>query len=80
MNLARKYGPIAGKLSIGQYCPPACYELAGKHFELVMDTGDDSGDAVLNFLDETKIEWSIKGTGRLKTKTIPGFLTWNKAL
>lgn len=67
MNLAEKYGPIAGKLSIGQYCPPACYELAGKRFECVMDTGEDTGDAVLNFLGETQVEWSIKGTDELKT-------------
>jgi hypothetical protein len=67
MNLAKKYGPIAGKLSIGQYCPPACYELAGKRIDLVMDTGEDTGDAVLNFAGETQVEWSIKGTGGLKT-------------
>jgi len=67
MNLAKKYGPIAGRLSMGQYCPPACYELAGKRFELVMDTGDDTGDAVLNFLDKTQVEWSIKGKNGLKT-------------
>ena len=66
MNLAEKYGPIAAKLSIAQYCPPACYELAGKRFELVMDTGEDTGDAILNFLDETQVEWSIKGTDNLK--------------
>jgi hypothetical protein len=67
MNLAEKYGPIAGKLSIGQYCPPACYELAGKCIDLVMDTGEDTGDAVLNFVGETQVEWSIKGTDGLKT-------------
>ncbi len=68
MNLAKKYGPIAGKLSISQYCPPACYELAGKRFDLVMDTGEDAGDAVLNFIDETKVEWGIKGADGLKTE------------
>jgi hypothetical protein len=47
MNLAKKYGPIAANLSIGQYSPPACYELAGKRFDLVMDIGYDTGDAVL---------------------------------
>ena len=66
MNLAKKYGPIAGKLSIGQYCPPACYELAGKRFDLAMDTGYDTGDAVLNFIDETQVEWSIKSTDKQK--------------
>ena len=55
MNLAKKYGPVASKFSIGQYCPPACYELAGKRFELVMDTGEDTGDAVLNFPGETEL-------------------------
>ena len=67
MNLAEKYGTIASKLSIRQFCPPACYELSGKRFELVMDTGDDTGDAVLNFVEETQVEWSIKGTDELKT-------------
>ena len=66
MNLAEKYGPIAGGLSIGQYCPPACFELAGKRFDFVLDSGDDAGDAVLNFIDETQVEWSIKGGDTLK--------------
>ena len=67
MNLAKKYGSIAARLSIGQYCPPACYELAGKRIELVMDTGEDTGDAVLNFTGETQVEWSIKGTDEFIT-------------
>jgi len=65
-NLAEKYGPIAGGLSIGQYCPPLCFELAGKTFELKMDYGEDTGDAVLKFIDETKVEWSIKSSGASK--------------
>ena len=67
MNLAKKYGPIASKLSIGQYWTPTCYELAGKRFDFVMETGEDSGDAVLNFVGQTQVEWSIKGTDELKT-------------
>lgn len=67
MDLAKKYGPIAGKLSIGQYCPPRCFELAGKRFDIVMDTGEDTGDAFLNFIDETQVEWSIRGGSRQKT-------------
>lgn len=67
MDLVKKYAPIAAGLSIGQYCPPACFELAGKRFEFVMDTGENAGDAVLNFLDETQLEWSIMGGDALKT-------------
>ena len=67
MNLAKKYGPVAANLSIGQYCPPACYELAGKSFQFVMDTGEDTGDAVLTFSGETQVEWGIKGSEGLKT-------------
>lgn len=32
-----------------------------------MDTGENTGDAVLNFVGETQVEWGIKGTGGLKT-------------
>jgi len=69
MNLAEKYGPSASALSINQYCPPRCFELAGQRFDLVMDTGADTGDAVLNFVDETHVEWSIKGGTELKLET-----------
>ncbi|SHI13309.1 Molybdenum cofactor biosynthesis protein F [Sporobacter termitidis DSM 10068] len=68
MDLVKKYGPIAGGLSIGQYCPPACFELAGKRLELVLDTGEDTGGAVLNFLDETQLEWSIRDGGEAKAE------------
>ena len=30
MNLSEKYDAKAAGLSIGQYCPPRCFELAGK--------------------------------------------------
>ena len=66
MDLVKKYAPVAGGLSIGQYCPPKCFELAGKRFELVLDTGEDTGNAVLNFLDETQVEWSVKNGRKLK--------------
>ena len=65
MNLMEKYGPEATKLSIGQYCPPKCFELAGKKFDICIDTGDVTGDAILNFIDGTKVEWSIKSSGIL---------------
>jgi hypothetical protein len=68
MNLIEKYGPVAQSLSISQYCPPRCFELAGKRFEFVMDTGEDAGDAVLDFVSETEVEWSIRG-GAPKTDT-----------
>ena len=67
MDLVKKYGPIAGGLSISQYCPPACFELAGKRFDFVMDTGEHAGGAILNFLNETEVEWSVMGGGALKT-------------
>jgi hypothetical protein len=66
MDLVKKFAPAASGLSISQYCPPACFELAGKRFELVLDTGENTGDAVLRFIDETSLEWSLVG-GALKT-------------
>lgn len=67
MDLVKKYGPIAGNLSIGQYCPPRCFELAGKNFNFVLDTGEDTGVAALRFLDETRLEWSIRNSDNYKT-------------
>ncbi len=69
MNLAEKFGPSAAALSIGQYSPPKCFELSGRRFELVMDTGEDTGDAVLNFVDGETVEWGIKGGITLKSDT-----------
>lgn len=60
-NLAKEYAPKAGALSIGQYCPPLCFELAGKKFDLKMDYGENGGDYSLNFLDEKRVECVIKG-------------------
>jgi hypothetical protein len=68
MNLAKEYDQKAAALSIGQYTPPRCFELAGKRFEFVIDTAEETGDAVLNFVDETTVEWSIKGGTTLKAE------------
>ena len=64
MNLSEKYDPIAAGMSIGQYCPPRCFELAGKEFRFIMDTGEETGDIVLKFLDETKVEYSVQNGKR----------------
>lgn len=69
MDLAKKYGPIAASLSIGQYCPPRCFELAGKRFDCVMDTGEDAGDASLHFIDETHVAWRVKSGQMQKAET-----------
>ena len=66
MDLVKKYDQKAAALSISQYDPPRCFELAGKRFAFVLDTGEETGDAVLNFSDETTVEWSIRGDGTLK--------------
>ena len=44
--------------AIDQYCPPLCFELAGKRFELAMD---DGYAFCLNFTDGTSVEWSRAG-------------------
>ena len=64
MNLSEKYGPIANRLSIGQYCPPKCFELAGKEFKFIMDSGEETGDITLNFLDETTVAYSVQNGKR----------------
>jgi hypothetical protein len=61
MNLTEKYAPLAAGLSISQYCPPRCFELAGKRFDFVIDTNECTGDAYLKFTSETTVEWSIFG-------------------
>ena len=60
MNLSEKYGPIANRLSISQYCPPRVFELAGKNFKFIMDTGEQCGDVELEILDENNLNWSIE--------------------
>jgi len=64
MNLSEKFDAPAAGLSIGQYCPPRCFELAGKEFRFIMDTGEETGDIVLKFLDETKVEFSVQNGKR----------------
>jgi hypothetical protein len=67
VNLIEKYAANAAKLSIGQYCPPRCFELEGKRFDFVIDTGDETGDAVIHVLSETELEWSTRGGTQMKT-------------
>ncbi|MDR0491245.1 MAG: MoaF N-terminal domain-containing protein [Oscillospiraceae bacterium] len=61
-DLSKEYAQKAGALSIGQYCPPLCFELAGKKFDLKMDYGENGGDYSLDFKDEKTVKWSIKGS------------------
>ena len=53
----RKFRPQGGN-DIMQYCPPLCFELAGRKFELQMDNGYD---ILLNFIDGKSMEWSWVG-------------------
>lgn len=46
-------------MSISQYCPPLCFELAGKDFDLAMDDGYTT---LLRFEDEKTVSWSIAGS------------------
>ncbi len=62
MNLIEKYGPIAGKKSINQYCPPKCFELEGKEFKFVLDTGEEAGEYLLKVTGKTDLEWSFRGS------------------
>jgi hypothetical protein len=82
-NLAKEYSQRAGALSITQYCPPLSFELAGKRFNLKMDYGDNGGDYTLHFLDEKKVEWTIKGSAPrvdeyscLKSDDYTYFVSW----
>lgn len=69
-----------------QYVPPACYELEGKKFELLMD---DGYDIVLNFIDKETIEWNyvnkepstpqVDKYNCLKGDDLIYFVTWNLA-
>ncbi len=60
MNLAEKFGPIAARNSISQFTPPRCFELAGRTFDFVIDTGKESGDIHLELIDREKLTWSIR--------------------
>ena len=58
MDLMKKYGADAAKKSIRQYCPPRCYELMGRSFRFVVDTGEGAGVYTLNVTGKTTLEWS----------------------
>ena len=47
-----------GNVSIYQYLPPSCFELAGQTIKLIMD---DGYDFTLNFLDNETLEWNFAG-------------------
>lgn len=64
MNLYEKYEPLASKLSIRQYCPPKCFELSEKTFSFAMDSGEETGETVLNFVDDSKVVWSVQNGKR----------------
>ena len=64
MNLVEEYGPKAAKRSITQFCPPKCFELAGKEFKFIMDTGEETGDITLKFLNETKLGFDVQNEKR----------------
>lgn len=68
MDLIQKYSAIAGRKSINQYCPPRCYELAGKEFRFVVDTGEETGTYTLRVTGKDRLEWA-KGDGELKGET-----------
>jgi len=61
MNLYEKFAPIAGQKSISQFCPPRNFELAGKEFDFVIDTGKETGDIHLELVDENRINWCVLG-------------------
>ena len=68
MDLVEKYSAIAGKKSINQYCPPRCYELDGKEFRFVVDTGEETGLYTLRVTGKSSLEWS-RGDGAGKAET-----------
>ncbi|MBR5931140.1 MAG: MoaF N-terminal domain-containing protein [Lachnospiraceae bacterium] len=62
MNLMEKFGPLAAKESIRQFSQPRCYEFAGKEFNFVVDTGEETGHYQLRFIDKQQLEWSKEGS------------------
>ena len=62
MDLIKKYSSVAGRKSINQYCPPRCYELEGKEFRFVVDTGEETGTYTLRVTGKDRLEWA-KGDG-----------------
>ena len=61
MDLMQTYAERAGKDSIRQYCPPRCFELAGKTLRFVVDTGEGAGTYVLSFTGKSELTWSYEG-------------------
>ncbi|MBQ1515339.1 MAG: hypothetical protein IIZ51_05765 [Lachnospiraceae bacterium] len=61
MNLIEKCSAAAAARSINQYCPPRCFELAEKQFRFVIDTGEETGEYVLDFTDEEHLTWRKGG-------------------
>ena len=68
MDLIKKYSSVAGRKSINQYCPPRCYELEGKEFRFVVDTGEETGTYTLRVTGKDRLEWA-KGDGAMKGET-----------
>ena len=68
MNLIEKCSAAAAARSINQYCPPRCFELAEKQFRFVIDTGEETGEYVLDFTDEEHLTWR-KGGDEPKAET-----------
>ncbi|MBR2521529.1 MAG: hypothetical protein IKE61_00145 [Coriobacteriales bacterium] len=62
MDLIEKFGPVAAEKSINQYCPPKCFELAGREFRFVLDTGEEAGEYLLKIADGVELEWSFRGS------------------
>ena len=62
MDLMKRYSPVAAGKSINQYCPPRCFEFAGRTCIYVVDTGEDAGVYTLRFVDNTLLEWSKDGS------------------
>ena len=64
MNLVEEFGPKAAKRSITQFDAPKCFELSGKAFKFIMDTGEETGDITLKFLDEKKLSFDVQNEKR----------------
>ena len=60
MNLFEKYDSIALRGSISQFCPPRCFELAGKTIDFAIDCGLETGDIHLELVDRENVKWSIR--------------------
>ncbi len=58
MDLMKEYAPAVAEKSIAQFCPPRCFELAGKTYRFVIDTGEGTGVYTLRFTGSTTLEWA----------------------